>query len=124
MNDIKLSFFLTFLLSVTLSLDAANLDQIKGEMKQRQPAIEALWVAGKIGESNKGYVEALGDLSAGQEQLLKDENADRKIVYEAIARSANTTPSKVGVQRAAQISERAAKGLWLQDADGQWYQKK
>jgi uncharacterized protein YdbL (DUF1318 family) len=53
----------------------------------------------------------------------KTVKADRKVVYQAIARSAQTTAEKVGLQRAAQISKRAAKGLWLQDAGGNWYRK-
>ena len=92
-------------------------------MKKRQPAIEALWAEGKIGENNKGYIEARAALEGEERKLVQAENADRRVVYQAIARSTQTTPEKVGVQRAAQISKRAAKGLWLQDAEGNWYRK-
>lgn len=92
-------------------------------MKKRLPALEQLWSEGLIGENNQGYVEARGDLNADQQKLIAAENADRKVVYTSIARNTQTTPEQVGKQRAAQISQRAAQGLWLQDADGDWYQK-
>lgn len=117
----RLTILITLLFSLSVSAFAADLGQVKGDMKKRQPAIEALWAEGKIGENNQGFVEARAELSAKQQELVADENADRKVVYQAIARSTQSTPQKVGLQRAAQISERAAKGLWLQDADGDWY---
>jgi len=123
MNLLRISALLTLLFSTTFSLAAADLGQIKNEMKKRQPAIEALWAAGTIGENNQGYIEARSGLTANQTELVNAENEDRKIVYLAIARSTQTTPDKVGVQRAAQISERAAKGVWLEDAGGKWYKK-
>lgn len=111
-----------FLLSA-LSLSALNLGEVKEQMAKRQPAIEALWAAGKIGENNQGFVEARSALSAQETEQVRAENADRKLVYEAIARTTRTSPEKVGLQRAAQISQRADKGLWLQDAAGRWYRK-
>lgn len=114
---------LTLLFSTTLSLAAADLGQIKRDMKDRLPAIEAMWAKGAVGENNQGYIEARSELTAEQQKLVQAENADRKIVYQTIARSTQSTPAKVGLQRAAQISKRAAKGLWLQDAKGEWYKK-
>lgn len=114
---------IALLFSTTLSLTAANLSEVKRDMKERQPAIEALWAAGKIGENNQGFVEARAALKPEEKKLVEAENADRKVVYQAIARSVQETPEKVGVQRAAQISKRAANGLWLQDAEGKWYRK-
>lgn len=109
-----------FALSTTV---AADLGAVKGAMKKRLPQMEQLWSQGLIGENNEGYVEARGSLTAEQQKLVTAENSDREIVYEAIAKSTQTTPEQVGKQRAAQISQRAAKGLWLQDADGDWYKK-
>ncbi|HKK18095.1 MAG TPA: YdbL family protein [Opitutales bacterium] len=123
MNLFRISLFAAFLFSTVLSANAANLGEVKSDMKKRQPAIEALWAEGKIGENNKGYIEARAALEGEERKLVQAENADRRVVYQAIARSTQTTPEKVGVQRAAQISKRAAKGLWLQDAEGNWYRK-
>jgi len=123
MNHPRLSLSLLVLLASMLSAAAVNLDQIKSQMKARQPQIEALWAEGMIGENNQGYLAPRGDLSDSQQKLVAAENADRKHVYTAIARSTQTTPEQVGQQRAAQISKRAAQGLWLQDAEGVWYRK-
>lgn len=123
MSSLRFSLFIAIVFSTSIAAFAANLGEVKAAMKERQPAIEALWAAGKIGENNKGYVEARADLSEKEQKLLRAENADRKKVYQAIARSTQSTPEKVGLQRAAQISKRAAKGLWLQDAEGKWYRK-
>jgi len=121
LSRFSLAFVLLFL--AAFSAGAANLNEIKAQMKERQPKIEALWASGKIGENNRGFVEARADLSEAEQQLIAAENADREQVYDAIARSTQTTPKQVGLQRALQISKRAAKGLWLQDADGDWYKK-
>jgi uncharacterized protein YdbL (DUF1318 family) len=124
MKFFRLSLFLfSAWFFVTSSVSAADLGQVKNEMKARQPAIESLWAEGRIGENNQGFIEARGTLSAPQSQMVQAENADRRVVYQAIARSTQTTPATVGRQRAAQISMRAANGLWLQDASGEWYRK-
>ncbi|MFU8847512.1 MAG: YdbL family protein [Opitutales bacterium] len=123
MTHLRFSLFLALLFSTSLSALAASLGQVQAAMKERLPAIQALWAEGKIGENNQGFVEARADLSAKEQALLRAENADRKAVYQAIASSTQSTPKQVGVQRAAQISQRAAKGLWLQDAAGKWFQK-
>ncbi|MFO8026036.1 MAG: DUF1318 domain-containing protein [Opitutales bacterium] len=123
MSSLRFSLLIAIVFSTSIAAFAANLGEVKAAMKERQPAIEALWAAGKIGENNKGYVEARADLSEKEQKLLRAENADRKKVYQAIARSTQSTPEKVGLQRAAQISKRAAKGLWIQDAEGKWYRK-
>lgn len=113
----------SLLLSTSLAVHAADLGQVKADMKARQALIEALWADGMIGENNQGFVTAREDLSPKQRDLVEAENTDRRTVYRAIARSTESTPEQVGTQRAVQISKRAAKGLWLQDATGQWYRK-
>ena len=123
MSPIRLTVLITFLFATSLTAFAADLGQVKAAMKERQPVIEALWAEGKIGENNQGYLEARTELSGGEQELVKAENADRKVVYTVIARSTQSTPKAVGVQRAIQISKRAAKGLWLEDAEGKWYRK-
>lgn len=119
----RMTTLLALLLLTTASAFSANFGEIKAAMKERQPAIEALWAADKIGENNAGFVEARADLGPPEQALREAENADRKRVYQAIAGATQTSLQQVGAQRAAQISKRAAAGLWLQDAAGKWYQK-
>ena len=123
MTYLRITFFLALLLSTSASALSADLGEIKAAMKERQPAVEALWAAGKIGETNQGLIEARSELSAQEQATVQAENADRKVVYRVIAQSTESTQRQVAVQRAAQISKRAAAGLWLQDASGQWYRK-
>lgn len=107
----------------THTLTAQSHNEIKERMKQRRPALEHMWQSGIIGENAKGYVEARGTLAPDQTRTINAENNDRKKVYSSIAQSTKSTPEKVGQQRAAQIAKRAAKGLWLQSAQGNWYKK-
>jgi hypothetical protein len=55
--------------------------------------------------------------------LVKAENRDRQLVYQAIARQQGTTAAVVGRRRALQIAENARPGEWLQDASGTWHRK-
>jgi len=103
----RMILLFSLLLSTTLAARGADLGQVKADMRARQALIEALWVDGMVGENNQGFVAAREDLSPKQRDLVEAENTDRRTVYRAIA----------------QISKRAAKGLWLQDAAGQWYRK-
>ena len=119
----RLPLIISLLIASSLAASAASLGQVKSAMKARQPAIQSLWAEAKIGENNQGFVEARADLSGKEQKLVQAENADRKIVYQAIARSTQATAEQVGVQRAVQISKRASRGLWLQDAEGKWYRK-
>ncbi|WP_309399312.1 YdbL family protein [Cerasicoccus maritimus] len=117
-----ITFFLSLIFSIA-SASAADLGAVKKAMQQRLPQIESLWSQGLVGENNQGYLEARGSLSADQTKLVAAENADRKTVYTAIAKSANVSAAQVGQQRALQISKGAKPGLWLQDTKGNWYKK-
>ncbi len=115
--------FLTFLLLSGLQLTGQNLDAVKRSMQERLPQVEALWKNGQVGENNRGFLEARTSLNRTQDELVKAENADRAKVYAAIAASTNVPSERVGQQRAAQIAQRAAQGLWLQRPNGEWYKK-
>ncbi|TVP81859.1 MAG: DUF1318 domain-containing protein, partial [Puniceicoccaceae bacterium] len=123
MLPLRITILVALFFSTSLSMLGANLDEVRSAMKARQPAVEALWAEGKIGENNQGFIEARTELAASQAAVVSAENGDRKIVYQAIAQATQSTPQQVGMQRAAQISQRAAEGLWLQDALGKWYRK-
>lgn len=95
---------------------------IKTRMHDRLPAILSLKSAGVIGENNQGYLSILKP-PIDQEIIVTEENNDRRIIYEAIARKQGTTSELVGRRRALQIAEKADSGVWLQDDNGNWYQK-
>lgn len=96
--------------------------EIKERIKQRQPQINDLKAKGIVGESNKGFLEFMGDSKEGAD-LVNDENSDRSKVYVAIAKKNSTTPELIQKRRAAKLAERAVKGDWIQDESGKWTQK-
>ena len=98
-------------------------DDIKARMKNRLPVIKKLKAEGIVGEDNKGYLQFVGGKKA-KADVVADENKDRKTVYTAIAKQQETTAELVGKRRAMQIAKKAAPGEWVQDAGGNWIQKK
>ena len=112
-----------FLLAVFVQAESAEL---KERFLQRKPLLEKIKTQGWIGENNLGFlafISAAGQ-SAENIQIVQAENEDRKTVYAEIAVKVNTSAEEVGKRRAAQIAALAAVGHWLQDAAGNWYQKK
>ena len=107
-----------FVLGVT-----AFADDIKARMKNRLPVIKELKTEGIVGEDNKGYLQFVGGKKA-KADVVEAENKDRKTVYKAIAKQQGTTAELVGKRRALQIAKKAEPGEWVQDASGNWIQKK
>ncbi|WP_028316938.1 YdbL family protein [Desulfatibacillum aliphaticivorans] len=116
------AFIAMFLVTAFAFAGASFGEGIKERMASRLPALEQLKAKGIIGENNQGYLEFRGSSREGQD-LVNAENADRKQVYAYIAQKQGTTPELVGQRRAIQLGERADPGHWLQNAEGQWYQK-
>ncbi|MCK9296088.1 MAG: YdbL family protein [Desulfobulbaceae bacterium] len=115
---ILLLLLLSFLLAATCQAG----DDIKDRMKARLPALAALKSQGVIGEDRQGYLE-FRKADQSQETLIKEENADRRQVYTAIAQQQGVDVVLVGSRRALQIAGQASAGTWLQKPDGTWYQK-
>ncbi len=94
---------------------------IKERMKERAPVVASLRAQGVVGENNQGFLEFRGPQS--QAAVVQAENADRALVYKAIAKKTGTTPGVVGQRRAAQIVQQVPTGTWLQNPGGKWYRK-
>lgn len=107
-----------FVLGIT-----AFADDIKARMKNRLPVIKQLKAQGILGEDAKGYLQFVGGNKA-KADVVAAENKDRKTVYSAIAKQQGTTAELVGKRRALQIAKKAEPGEWVQDASGNWIQKK
>ena len=108
-------------LPVASAQDAAT---IKQNMINRLPAIAAMKSKGLAGEDNRGYLAAVSSqLSAADQAVIDAENADRKVVYEAIAQKTGATADLVGKQRAKQLAEQAAAGEFVMDENGAWTKK-
>jgi uncharacterized protein YdbL (DUF1318 family) len=111
------------LLAVAVHGESAEL---KERFLQRKPQLEKMKDQGWIGEDNLGFLAFRSTAGQNEENIkvVNAENRDRKTVYAEIAVKLNTLVEAVGKRRAVQIAARAAVGHWLQDADGNWYQKK
>lgn len=105
------------------ALGAEDLNAVRGRMEQRISAIDALKDRHVVGESNRGFLEPRGSLSAAEQRTVTEENADRRTVYAAIAAQTGADPKFVGRQRAQRIAAGSKRGVWLQGPDGAWYQK-
>jgi uncharacterized protein YdbL (DUF1318 family) len=102
---------------------AEDLGAIKARMSQRQNTVDALKDRKVVGEDNRGLLAPRGSLSADEQKLVSDENADRSAVYAAIAAQTGVSAEDVGRARAQKIAAASKPGLWIQSADGTWTEK-
>lgn len=107
-----------------------NSQAIKERMKQRLPQVVKWKKSGQVGETYDGYLALVDPAKIDaktlpqMELLIAQENRDRQAVYQAIAKSQQTTVALVGQRRALQIADDAPKGEWFRDAKGGWSAKK
>lgn len=103
---------------------AEDQEAVKARMAQRLSAVDALRDRQAAGENNRGYLEARGTVSAADQKIIADENSDRLQVYQALAARTKSDADTVGRQRAQQLAIRSKPGVWLQNASGEWSQKR
>jgi uncharacterized protein YdbL (DUF1318 family) len=109
----------------TASLLAQDLAKAQEQMKKRLPEVAQLKTQKAVGENSAGFLALVKpDADAKVKELVAAENADRKVVYAAVAAKTGSDPERVGKQRAKEIVEKAAPGVMLQRDDGSWYEKK
>ncbi len=108
------------LLVITSAVQAGS---VKDRMAARAPEILKLKSQGLIGENNQGYLEIRGAGGGAAADLIKAENSDRQMVYNAIAAKTGGSVAQVGQRAAAKRAEVAGAGEWLQKPGGDWYQK-
>lgn len=88
---------------------ADSMSDARERRKARRAQVEQLVQAGTVEEGSDGYLVARGALDAAKAALMKAENADRKIGYEAIAKANGKTVEEVAKQAAAVIKSRQPK---------------
>lgn len=88
---------ITMDINLKVKQDVENyLNDAKNRSRARRPQIEALVDSGKAVECETGYLELKDGAGEADAQLVKDENADRKQHFEAIAKERGKTPEEVG----------------------------
>lgn len=108
---------------VTATAFAATASDLRRQMEQRLPAIDAMKTAEAVGENNRGLLEVRPAGKADAASLVAEENRDREAVYALIAKETGATPDSVGRARAKQIAANSRAGVWVQDAGGAWKKK-
>jgi len=96
---------------------------LEARMAARLPAIAALKRDGKVGENNRGFLEAREALATEQQAVVEADSADRRTVYAMVAARTGESVESVGQQRALLIARRSPAGVWLQAPDGTWYRR-
>ena len=122
MNHRIVTLFATVCL-VTVSAFAASAADLRRQMAERLPAIDAMKTSEAIGENNRGLLEVRTAGKADAGTLVAEENRDREAVYALIAKETGATPDSVGHARAKQIAANSRPGVWVQDESGAWKKK-
>ena len=121
-NRRLLLILITIFTGCTMAFAGPTKQELKPRFEKRYPEIQKYKAEGKIGETSAGFVEAVKDADAALSKLIDAENADRRALYEIIAKEENV-PVEVVAQRAAQRNfERARPGEYLKH-NGVWRQK-
>ena len=76
--------------------------------------------AGQVGEQVDGYLGVVPGAPASAQKLVDSINVERAERYAEIAARNDTTPAAVAALAGQKLTERAAPGEWVRDADGSW----
>lgn len=101
---------------------ADEMQALKKKFEERFPKVRALKQAGVVGETSDGYLDYVEERSADAAAIVDAENADRRKLYELIAKDEGVAPETVARRNALRNFERARKGEWIR-RDGKWEQK-
>lgn len=119
-NIIKFNLIVIACLIISSQLVFAG--DIKQRMKKRLPEIAELKKKGIIGENNRGYLGFVTTVRK-QEQLIADENKDRKKIYSYFAKQQKTKVDVVEKIQAKRKAEKTKPGQFFQKSDGNWIKK-
>ena len=98
----------------TVLADDPALEALRAKFKARYPKLVELQRAGKLGETSKGFVEAVRPEYL-REPVVKttrdEENADRKKLYAILAKQEGAEPGQVAERNARRNFEKARPGM-------------
>jgi uncharacterized protein YdbL (DUF1318 family) len=114
-----------------LSIDSAEIRQLRASMERRFPSLKPFYDAGYIGITTDGMLAGRDAGSVPLQErnkvnkLVAAENADRQKLYQAIA-NANGHPdwfAQIKATFAARWVSNAQSGWWYQSSNGSWTRK-
>lgn len=86
-------------------------------------SLDSLRASGAVGERWDGLVELRDPGAGGAAKVVKDVNAKRLKIYQGEASKNNASVTDVGQIYAKQIMQKAPKGTWFLQQNGQWVQR-
>jgi|LQYC01.1.fsa_nt_gi hypothetical protein len=126
-KTIVLYCVVTLFSMVTIIAAQDTKDEIKLRMKNRFAQISELKHSGKIGETPRGFAEAVNKEFAQDEKISKlitAENNDRNLLYALIAKESQTSVEEVGMGNAKRYFQKASDSDYFKTQAGEWKQKK
>lgn len=115
---------------VTPRVDTRSPEVVKANAsrRERRPVLREWKNRGCIGETNQGTLVARPGDGCGPEvaTLIRDENADRRVIYDTFMRDNNIPAAdrtRVNTAFARARQERSRPNDWVQQDDGQWVRK-
>ncbi|HEX2501202.1 MAG TPA: DUF1318 domain-containing protein [Methylomirabilota bacterium] len=115
---------------VTPRVDTRSPEVVKANAsrRERRPALREWKNRGCVGETNQGTLVARPGDGCGPEvaALIRDENADRRIIYDVFMKENNIPAAdrpRVNSAFAKARQERSRPNDWIQLEDGQWARK-
>jgi uncharacterized protein YdbL (DUF1318 family) len=115
---------------VTPRIDTRSPEVVKATQsrRERRAALREWKARGCLGETNQGLLEARTGEGCTAEalELMRAENADRLVIYQAFMKENNIPASDTPRVRSAFAKarqERSRPGDWIQAEDGRWVKK-
>ena len=115
--------------SADLSVNSAEIRQLRAAMKKRYSALKPFYAKGLVGIKSDGSIVTRGAVPLKDKnkvtKLVAAENLDRQKLYQAIA-NANGHPewfAQIKSAFASRWAGNAKAGWWYQSSNGNWKQK-
>ncbi|MBC2604376.1 DUF1318 domain-containing protein [Puniceicoccus vermicola] len=102
---------------------APDLSTLKNQLMEREDQINELMDQGLVGITNEGLYSIRGDISPMQSKHVQEQNDDLKAYYDIVAKEKGEDVEKVQKSSAAQMIKDAGPQVWVQDEEGDWFQK-
>ncbi len=131
-KDTSFSFFPKLHAQQETEVTTPKIRAVKESMKARLDQLVPHFAAGRIGEANNGFLQALNEDGLSLQEraifrkLVKDENQDRTDLYAEVAKATNVDSSQIErIQKIfAEYWISSARTGWMtQKPDGNWAKK-
>jgi uncharacterized protein YdbL (DUF1318 family) len=104
------------------ALAAPTKEELRKQFESRYPQIMQAKAEGDLGETSAGFIEAVKSAQGATAKLIESENADRRALYDLIAKEEGVSFEIVARRAAQRNFQKAKRGEYLKD-NGTWRQK-